>query len=137
MYNKIKVFKGDSITLYKNNYMCAFIKMEYLVANALVELYERKSIDRISLNEIKEYGIKVEEELINNKIHAILLYSSDYTKEFLEDCSDWFEKDDEYIKIREGKTIQEVREHFLSYISVDILLAMLNENVLKVLISQR
>ena len=73
----------------------------------------------------------------SGKIHAILLYSSDYTKEFLEDCSDWFEKDDEYIKIREGKTIQEVREHFLSYISVDILLAMLNENVLKVLISQR
>ncbi len=137
MYNKIKNLKGVSITLYKNNYMCTFIKMEYLVANALVELYERKSIDRISLNEIKEYGIKVEEELINNKIHAILLYSSDYTKEFLEDCSDWFEKDDEYIKIREGKTIQEVREHFLSYISVDILLAMLNENVLKVLISQR
>lgn len=137
MYNKIKNLKGVSITLYKNNYMCTFIKMEYLVANALVELYERKSIDRISLNEIKEYGIKVEEELINNKFHAILLYSSDYTKEFLEDCSDWFEKDDEYIKIREGKTIQEVREHFLSYISVDILLAMLNENVLKVLISQR
>lgn len=137
MYNKIKNLKGVSITLYKNNNMCTFIKMEYLVANALVELYERKSIDRISLNEIKEYGIKVEEELINNKIHAILLYSSDYTKEFLEDCSDWFEKDDEYIKIREGKTIQEVREHFLSYISVDILLAMLNENVLKVLISQR
>lgn len=137
MYNEIENLKGVSITLYKNNYMCTFIKMEYLVANALVELYERKSIDKISLNEIKEYGIKVEEELINNKIHAILLYSSDYTKEFLEDCSDWFEKDDEYIKIREGKTIQEVREHFLSYISVDILLAMLNENVLKVLISQR
>lgn len=137
MYNKIENLKGASIILYKNNYMCTFIKMEYLVANALVELYERKSIDKISLNEIKEYGIKVEEELINNKIHAILLYSSEYIKEFLEDCSDWFEKDDEYIKIREGKTIQEVREHFLSYISVDILLAMLNENVLKVLVSQR
>ena len=110
--------------------MCTFIKMEYLVANALVELYERNNIDRISLGEIRAYGIKVEEELVNNQVHAILLYSSDYTKEFLEDCSEWFEKDNNYIKIRNGKKIEEIREHFLSYISVDILLALLNENAL-------
>ena len=123
-------FKGECIELYKTNYMCTFIKMEYLVANALVELYEKNNIDRISLDEIREYGIKVEEELVNNQVHAILLYSSDYTKEFLEDCSEWFEKDNNYIKIRNGKTIEQIREHFLSYISVDILLALLNENAL-------
>lgn len=132
LYNNFKEIKGECKYLYKTNYMCTFIKMEYLVANALVELYEKQNIDRISLDEIRAYGIKVEEELVNNQVHAILLYSSDYTKEFLEECSEWFEKDNNYIKIRSGKTIEEIREHFLSYISIDILLALLNKNALSI-----
>ena len=134
MYNKITNFKGACINhLYKTNYMCTFVKMEYLVANALVELSEKNNVDRISLDTIRKYGIKVEEELKNNKIHAILLYSSDYTKEFLSDYSEWFEKDGNYIKIKQGKTIEEIREHILSYISIDVLLALLSKNVLNII----
>ena len=74
------------LKLYRTIGMCTFIKMEYLVANALVELYENKQIDRISLDDVQNYGITVEKIL--NKItgtQAILLYSNQYTMEFLHD----------------------------------------------------
>lgn len=130
MYNNLYTNKRS---YYKTNFMCTFIKMEHLVANALVELYETKNTNRISLDKIREYGIKVEEELINKNIQAILLYSSDYTKEFLHDYSEWFEKDSNFIKIKSGKSIDEIREHVLSYISIDLLLALLTKNALNVL----
>ena len=114
--------------------MCTFIKMEYLVANALVELYENQKIDRISLETIQNYGIKVEKVL--NAItgtQAILLYSSQYTREFLQDYSEYFEFENNYIKIKSGVSIEDIRNHILSYIYVDILLALLDESTLKVL----
>ena len=121
-------------SLYKTSYMCTFIKMEYLVANALVSLYERKNINKISLEDIRKYGVKVEEELnTTTNSRAILLYSNNYTREFLQDYSDWFEMIDDYIKIKDGVAIDDIREHILSYISMDILIALLNVNSLKVI----
>lgn len=120
--------------LYKTIGMCTFIKMEYLVANALVELYENKKIDRISLDDVQTYGITVEKVL--NAItgtQAILLYSNQYTREFLHDYSDYFVFEDNYIKIKTGVSIDDIRTHILSYVSVDILLALLDENTLKVI----
>ena len=120
--------------LYKTIGMCTFIKMEYLVANALVELYENKKIDKISLDDIRNYGIKVEKVLNKNKeSQAILLYSNQYTREFLQDYSDFFVFDNDYIKIKSGVSIDDIREHILSYISVDILLALLDESTLEVI----
>ncbi len=114
--------------------ICTFIKMEYLVANALVELYEKKQVDSISLEDVRRYGVKVE-EVLNEKENsrAILLYSNNYTKEFLQDYSDWFELVNDCVKIRHGVTIDDIRDHILSYISLDILIALLNENSLKVI----
>ncbi|MBO5970571.1 MAG: hypothetical protein J6S14_18970 [Clostridia bacterium] len=127
--------KGCTVSkLYKTKGMCTFIKMEYLVANALVELYENKKIDRISLDDVQNYGIKVEKIL--NKItgtQAILLYSNQYTREFLQDYSDYFVFEENYIKIKSGVSIDDIRNHILSYISVDILLALLDESTLKVI----
>ena len=122
------------IPLYRTIGMCTFIKMEYLVANALVELYENKKIDKISLDDIRNYGIKVEKVLNKNKdAQAILLYSNQYTREFLRDYSDFFVFDNDYIKIKSGVSIDDIREHILSYISVDILLALLDESTLEVI----
>lgn len=120
--------------LYKTMGMCTFIKMEYLVANALVELYENKKIDKISLDAIKNYGIKVE-KILNDTVgtQAILLYSNQYTRQFLQDYSDYFVFEDDYIKIKSGVSIDDIRNHILSYISVDILLALLDESTLKVI----
>lgn len=121
--------------LYRTNSMYTFIKMEYLVASALVELYENKQINKISLNIIREYGVKVEEDL-NSKddTKAILLYSNNYTKEFLCDYSNYFElADDEYIQIKDGVNAEDIRENILSYVSLDLLLALLNSDALKII----
>lgn len=120
--------------LYKTVGMCTFIKMEYLVANALVELYENKKIDKVSLDDIKNYGFRVEKVLNENKgTLAILLYSNQYTREFLQDYSDYFVFEDNYIKIKSGVTIEDIRNHILSYVSIDVLLALLDESSLKVI----
>lgn len=135
MYNKCTHNgKGKSVSLSGTRNMCTFIKMEYLVANALVELYEKKQVDMISLEDIRKYGVKVE-EVLNSKENsrAILLYSNNYTKEFLQDYSDWFEMVNDFIKIKSGVTIDDIREHILSYISTDILIALLNEKSLRVI----
>ena len=129
MYNKSNLTKE----LFKTGFMCTYIKMEYLVANALVTLYEKKKITRVSFDDIRNYGIKVEEELINQNIHAILLYSNSYTKEFLEDYSEWFERDGDGIKMRAGKTVDQIRNHILSYASLDMLLALIKETTLQVI----
>lgn len=104
--------------------MCIFIKMEHLVANALVELFEEKNIRRISLEDIYNYGIKVEKELNSENTRAILLYSNIYTKQFLEDYSEWFVREENYIALRPGKTAEDLREHILSYVSLPLLLAL-------------
>ncbi len=135
LYNKHTSGKENiSVCLCKTTNMCTFIKMEYLVANALVELYEKKQIDEISLEQIRNYGIKVEEELNSrNDTRAILLYSNNYTKEFLQDYSDLFELVGDSIKIKTGVTIKDIREHILSYISAEILFALLDQSVLSVI----
>lgn len=119
--------------LYRVRGMCTLIRMEYLVANALVELYESKNITRISLDDIRRYGYKVEEKLEYNNIRAILLYSNNYTKEFLDDYSEWFEKVGDYIQIRKSKSIEDIRKEILSHVPVDVLLALLNEDSLQIL----
>lgn len=120
----------ESIRLYKTKNMCTFVKMEYLVASALVELYDKENITKISLDDIRAYGVKVEEHLISNNINAIFLYSNNYTKQFLHDYSDFFERIDNDIVIKEGVTVENIREHILSYLSVDMLFALLNESTL-------
>ena len=133
-HKKRKESYAESGSLCRTFGMCTFIKMEYLVANALVELYEKKQIDRISLDDIRKYGIKVEEILnVKENSKAILLYSSRYTREFLQDYSDYFVYDDSFIKIKEGVEIEDIREHILSYVSSEILLALLDEKTLEVI----
>lgn len=131
IYQERKMEVCIDTKLYKTIGMCTFIKMEYLVANALVELYENKKIDKISLDSIQNYGIKVEKVLNKSGTQAILLYSNRYTKEFLQDYSEYFAFENNYIKIKSGVTIDDIRNHILSYVSVDILLALLDENSLK------
>ncbi len=131
---KLILKESTTIQLYKTIGMCTFIKMEYLVANALVELYENKKIDKISLDDIKKYGIKVEEILNETEgTQAILLYSNQYTREFLQDYSDYFVFEDNYIKIKSGVSINDIRSHILSYVSIDILLALLDDSTLEII----
>ena len=85
---------------------------------------------KISIKEIENYGIKVEEILVNHNIRAILLYSNEYTKEFLDDYSEWFERDGDFIKLKDDKSPADLRKHILSYVPVNILVALTNTDSL-------
>lgn len=141
MYNKVirKIIsnKREELTsknLFKKNAMYTFIRIEYLAANALVELYEKNRTSSISFENIIKYGISVEEILNKNAdTKAILLYSNIYAKEFAHDYSNLFEVTEEEIKIKDGVSIDQIREHILSYLSMDILNALLSQEALSVI----
>lgn len=105
--------------------MVTFIKIEYIVANAIVELFEKKERRSVSFDEIENYGFKVE-EILNKKSKAILLYSSYYTREFLNDYSDFFEENNGEIALKKGKTTEDLRNHILCFVPIEILFAMRN-----------
>ena len=131
MYNDNKT---NEEVFFKTKGMCTFIKMEYLVASALVELMDKKEINKISLKEIEEYGYKVEQILVQQNVNAILLYSNNYTKEFLEDYSDYFELEGDCIKVKSGVSPNEIRNHILAYISAKVLLALLSTDSLSAIV---
>lgn len=128
LYNKKGFIRKEKY--YKTFTMCTFIKMEDVVASALVELYDKDETPRVSFDTIRSYGFKVEEFLIKQNINAILLYSNNYAKEFLDDYSQFFERDGDYICLRDGVTSQQIRDRILSYVSIDVLSALLNNEIL-------
>ena len=128
MYNYIVSTKE---VFNKTNNMCTFIRMEYLVASALVELYEKKKINKVSIDDIKQYGFKVEKILVDNNVNAVMLYSNSYMREFLDDYSDYFEYHDDEIYIKDGVTVQKLRDCILSSISMNMLSALLSEQSLR------
>lgn len=124
MYNKIKKAKGKK--------MCTFIKIEYVVANALCELLENNNERSVSFDLIKDYGIQVEKVFSkNNDVKAVFLFSNEYKKEFLRDYSDLFEIDHNKISLRENVTTNEIRARILAYASFDLLKALFDKSAIE------
>lgn len=109
----------------KEKTMCKFIKIEYVVANALCELFDSKKQTTINFDVLKEYGVQVEKVFSkNNDTKAIFLFSNEYKKEFLRDYSELFDATEESIFLKEGKTTEDIRARILDYVSLDLLLAL-------------
>ena len=116
--------------------MCVFIKMEYIVANALCEILAQSQQDSISFKAIKEYGFQIEKYYVENKnTKAIVLFSEEYRKQFLRDYSDLFGYNEETdcIFLQKGVTIEAVRTRILAYASIDLLEALFDDKAMSVL----
>jgi len=118
--------------------MCRFIGMEDVVANALIELIDSKGCRRVNTKQIMEYGVLIVRYLMKNGEQAVLLISRDYTSEFIYNYSDFFEisvqGNDEYISLKDSKTVEDLRACFRACISPDYLEAFISEQSLAVLI---
>ena len=114
--------------------MCKFIGIADLAANALIEVLEKRSLREVSFETLNKYGIKVIELLEKNNDKAVLLMSRFYTDEFIRNYSNYFyireSNDGDCICLKDGVSSLALREQFRAYLSMDVLLALVNEESL-------
>lgn len=107
--------------------MNQFIYVEELTALALINKIETEHTCQISFMEISEYGKYVCQWWWNEKkIHVAVLSDRNYTNAMLYDHKDLYEEvhmDDDHlgIRLRNGKTVDDLRKRFVSYLTVDML----------------
>lgn len=108
--------------------MCRFIGIEDLVANALIELLEKGACRRVSFETLVKYGTVVMSVLRENGSEAVILISKEYTNELIRNYSDFFEIDqselnNDAIVLKAEKTVDDLRNRFRAFLTIDSLLA--------------
>lgn len=124
--------------------MCYYIGIEDLAANAMIEILEKKQADGINdqmqpvvtFRDLEEYGSEVV-RYINQETNekALLILSGAATDNMFRNYSDFFEEvdDESAIKLREGKTVVDLKETFRSYQAYDLIMAYMAEATVKIL----
>lgn len=125
--------------------MCYYIGLEDLAANAMIEILEKKQQEQedikeiklsVSLKDLEYYGAEVVKYL-NNKTSekAFLILSRASTDHMLKNYSDFFkENDDESaIELREGKTVEDLKNKFRTYKAADLISAYMAKTTVKML----
>lgn len=117
--------------------MCMYIGIEDLAANALIELMEKSSRREALFSEIQQYGANVIKILLENGDKAVLILSKERTNEFLHDYSEYFElfsnEREEGVRLTADVTVDRLWEKFRGYLSVDVMLAFMNERAVAAL----
>lgn len=108
--------------------MYRFIGIEDLAANALIELLEKNNCRRVDFETLVKYGNAVTKVLRENGDEATLLLSKEYTNELIRNYSDFFEIDhsdqrSDAIVLRDEKTVEDLRNRFRAFLTLDCLLA--------------
>ena len=116
--------------------MCRFIGIEDLVANALIELMEKNNCRRVDFETLVNYGTVVLSILRQNGEEAIFLLSKEYTNELIRNYSDYFdiehdELNGDSIALKTNKTVDDLRNRFRAFLTIDCLLAFVNSESLE------
>jgi len=115
--------------------MCRFIGIEDLVANALIELMEKNNCRRVSFETLVKYGTVVIRCLRKNGREAVFLLSKEHTNELIRNYSDFFEIDysepnSDAIVLKSEKTVDDLRNHFRAFLTLDCLIAFTDKKSL-------
>lgn len=110
-----------------------YIEIEDLVTNALIELLERYQKRSISFEVLSQYGDIVVEHLVRNNKEVVALYSRDETNQFFRDYTDFFDVTENIITLKEGITVEQLKDKFRYSIAFDVFLAFISEDAIKVL----
>ncbi len=104
--------------------MATFVGAEYIIANILIALKKLNNRDTVTLDELSEAGIFIQQQsLYKNEIDAIFLSSSEQVVTALYDFSDYFEYDRETnsIHIVKTKNIKDLESRFIGYLPFNVL----------------
>lgn len=111
--------------------MYMYIGIEDLVANAIIELVEKSQRREVLFSEINRYGATVIQILLEHDKKAVLILSQERTNAFLHDYSYFFELfsngTEEGIRLRENVTVDELWDKFRGYLSIDVMMAFMND----------
>lgn len=123
--------------------MCYYIGIEDLAANALIEILQTKEEQDLSqytvtLRELEEYGAEVVRYLNKEKKEkAFLILSRASTLHMFRNYSDFFEEveteEGRAIALQKGKTVEDLKEKFRTYLAIDVINAFMNKKTVKVL----
>lgn len=113
------------------------IKIEYLAANAIIELLKKDEEPRVSFEKLKNYGINVIKSLKESR-EIFFIFDVNTLGNIFNDYSEYFKKEKiaeiEYITLKSGKTIKELENHFINYLPSDIYNAFVDvDNINKLL----
>jgi len=115
--------------------VCEFIGVADLAANALITLLEdRQDVSPIRFSTLYEYGITVKEQYIRltgGKDSIALLLSANDTEKMFRNYSDFFKivsvGGERAVKLKDDKTTTDLRNHFRTFLSLDLLRAFISE----------
>ncbi len=114
--------------------MCFYIGIEDLAANALIEILTKSKKNFVTYKELEGYGNEVVSILNSKEEKAILILSRESTNDMFRNYSHIFEEqsfgEDLGIKLKDGKTVDDLIEEFRGYLAWDVLLAFVDEKSL-------
>lgn len=118
--------------------MYRYIGIEDLVASALIELMRHAESNRkVSLQTLADYGTVIVKILTESGQDAILFLTKESTYEFVHDYAEYFSikmyDSIEYIELKDGITVPELRRQFRRNLTVDLAKALTEKESLKVL----
>lgn len=125
-----------------------YIDLEDITANAMIEILVKRQEDAknmskhliVTFRDLEEYGTTVV-DYINQNLgkHAVMLLSRNSTANMFRNYSEFFEEVEGIepaIRLREGKTVDELIKQFRTYLSFTVLQAFLADET-KIAILQK
>lgn len=109
--------------------MPIFISVECLVANALIVIHE-SNIKKINFQKLSEYGLMVVENYeAESSEEAVFIFNPQEIQDMVVNYSNYFEIDkgeneEQYICLKDGVDIQELKEQFRWTLSYEMLKAL-------------
>lgn len=117
--------------------MCIYIGIEDLVANAIIELAEKKQQREVFFKDLDKYGATVVKLLNKEDEKAVLILSTERTNNFLSDYSAYYELfndgENEGIRLKDEIQIDELWSKFRSYLSVKVMKAFMSSESVQAL----
>ena len=114
--------------------MCAYIGIEDLAANALIEILNNKQNEEegfVSYSVLEEYGLEVVKLLSEKGKDAVLILSREETRKMLRNYSDIFVEcvvnGQMGIALKDSVTVEDLIVKFRGYLSFEVLLAFMSE----------
>lgn len=117
--------------------MCFYIGIEDLAANAMIEMLKKSGKRFLTYNEMEAYGAEVVRILKESGEKAVLILSRENTDAFFWNYSEFFEEKEENgkkgILLKDDKEVKDLIQQFRGYLALDVLLAFVNQQSVKVL----
>ena len=115
--------------------MSFYIGIEDLAANALIEILQKQGEAIVTYECLENYGAAVVQVLMSKGEKAVLILSREETNAMFRNYSEFFEEvktEDGLlgIKLKDGKTVEDLVAAFRGYLAWDVLMAFIDTTAL-------